>query len=318
MNTSDLRQVELVAPEELYALRRRVLRGNDPAVSVQDPRDHDDSAQHYALRRDGDIVASGSFYPSHSVLDASRDAYQLRYLATSPDVQGQRYGTVLLRAAESRLSSAGVSEVWANGRDTAWGFYERNGWSQQPDSQHLSKETGLAHTVIYKSLRSSEPCTVEFADERDASTLASLREEMYFSVHLCETPQRWVRETERYFLDGFADGSIIAAVARRLDGEAVSLAAATLRSSVPSPRFALGAGAYIHSVSTRPAFRHRGLSRALMEMLLGDLRNRGLEFVELHASWQGEGLYRSLGFADRTNGKELRIALRDEEDHALA
>jgi GNAT superfamily N-acetyltransferase len=318
MNVSDLRSVEVVAADELFDLRRRVLRGNDPLISVEDERDRDDDARHFAIRVNGVVVAAGSFYPSRSPQGDRGEAHQLRYLATAPEVQGRHFGTLLLRAAESRLASAGVSELWANGRDTAWGFYERNGWQQVPNSAHLSRETGLPHTVIYKTLRSGEPWSVDMATGSDAPQLARLREEMYFAVHLVETAPKWVQETSSYMAQGLADGSIIAAVARNSSGAVVSAAAATFRRSVPSPRFPRGDGAYVHSVSTLPAFRHRGISRALMERLLEELRSRGLEMVELHASWQGEGLYRALGFVDRTNGKELRLALIDEAGNPLS
>jgi GNAT superfamily N-acetyltransferase len=315
MIESESRQVELVAANELLELRRRVLRGGDPDISVSDPRDAESSTQHFAIRRVGEVVAAGSFYPSKSPLDPARESYQLRYLATAPEVQGLGYGSLLLRGAETRLTSSGVSELWANGRDTAWGFYERCQWRQLPNSAHLSGETNLPHTVIYKSLRELGPWHVDFATVHDAAALASLREEMYFSVHLRETPANWVTTTERYFAEEIARQSTFVAVARDHMGEPVALAAASLRRVVPFPEFPDGNGAYIHSVSTRPAYRHRGLSRAVMEKVLAELRDRNIELVELHASWLGEGLYRSLGFVTRTAGVELRLDLLKDPSH---
>ena len=40
----------------------------------------------------------------------------------------------------------------ANGRDTALGFYRAAGWTTVEGSEFLSDETGIPHTVIYKSL----------------------------------------------------------------------------------------------------------------------------------------------------------------------
>ncbi len=314
MTTSNLRVVESVSASELFDLRRRVLRANDPDVSVSDPRDDDVSAQHYAVRLDDTVVAAGSFYPSTSPVDSARDSYQLRYLATAPEVQGLGYGSLLLRGAQSRLTSAGVSELWANGRDSAWGFYKKSGWHSIAGSEHLSRETNLAHTVIYKELRSNDLCHVDFAVVSDAAELASLREEMYFSVHLRETSPDWVKSTEHYFAEEIAQRSTIVSVARSTHDGVVALAAASLRRSVPFPEFPSGNGAYLHSVSTRPSYRHRGLSRSVMEHLIGELRERKLELVELHASWQGEGLYRSLGFDDRRAGVELRLNLRNASE----
>ncbi|MUH58044.1 MAG: GNAT family N-acetyltransferase [Actinobacteria bacterium] len=40
-------------------------------------------------------------------------------LASSPELQSQGLGTILLEAAEAHLVSRGISLVWANARDTA-------------------------------------------------------------------------------------------------------------------------------------------------------------------------------------------------------
>jgi GNAT superfamily N-acetyltransferase len=78
--------------------------------------------------------------------------YQLRYMATDFDVQGRGYGARLLAFAEADLLARGVEQVWANGRDTALGFYEAVGWHAIENSEHVSTETMLPHTVIFKRL----------------------------------------------------------------------------------------------------------------------------------------------------------------------
>ncbi len=78
--------------------------------------------------------------------------YQLRYMATDFDVQGRGYGAIVLAVAEDELRALGAQQLWANGRDSALGFYERVGWLKVEGSEHLSPETQLPHTVIFKSL----------------------------------------------------------------------------------------------------------------------------------------------------------------------
>jgi len=144
--------VDLVTPEELYDLRRRVLRGNSPTADVGDPNDHHDEALHVAGTLDGRAVCCASVYPSTSPLHPELPTYQLRYVATDFDVQGQGWGAKLMAALEDLVRERGVVELWANGRDTALGFYRRLGWHTIPGSEHLSPYTGLPHTVIWKSL----------------------------------------------------------------------------------------------------------------------------------------------------------------------
>ena len=145
--------VEEVESRELHALRRNVLRGGDATVVVEDPRDGEPSSMHLAVRVDGSVVTSGSFYVATSPVDLTQTSMQLRYLATDPIFQSQGLGAALLKEAEARLTRRGVDSIWANSRDTALGFYLREGWESLPGSEHLSPATQLPHTVIVKQLR---------------------------------------------------------------------------------------------------------------------------------------------------------------------
>ena len=145
-------RVALVAPEELHDLRRRVLRGNSPSADVGDPRDHEAEAMHLAGFLDDRLVCCASVYPSTSPLHPDLATYQLRYVATDVDVQGQGWGAALMAALEDLVRDQGAVELWANGRDTALGFYRRLGWEGIPGSEHLSPYTNLPHTVIWKTL----------------------------------------------------------------------------------------------------------------------------------------------------------------------
>ena len=62
----------------------------------------------------------------------------------------------------------------------------------------------------------------------------------------------------------------------------------------------------ILNVYTEPEFRRRGLARWLVEAALHWCKAHEIDFVILHASQEGRGLYESLGF--RT-GNEMRIKL---------
>lgn len=148
--------VEEVESSELHELRRTVLRGGDPSVAVEDPRDGQADSMHLAVRIDGAVVVAGSFYTSTSPVNPEQHAVQLRYLATNPVFQRQGLGAKLLREAEARLIRRGVDSLWANARDTALGFYLHEGWEALPGSQHLSPETQLPHTVIVKALHPYE------------------------------------------------------------------------------------------------------------------------------------------------------------------
>jgi phosphoribosylformimino-5-aminoimidazole carboxamide ribotide isomerase len=145
--------VRRVDSRDLHELRRRVLRSNDPATSVADPRDEEATARHYAGFLGERLVVSASFYPSTPPVNPELVTYQLRYMATDFDVQGRGYGALVLEHAQRELEALGAQQLWANGRDTALGFYRYTGWLTLEGSEHLSPETQLPHTVIFKRLQ---------------------------------------------------------------------------------------------------------------------------------------------------------------------
>ena len=145
-------RVRRVHPEQLHELRRRVLRSNNPDASVADPRDDEATSLHFGGFLDDRLVVSASWYPSVPPMNPELATYQLRYMATDFDVQGHGYGAAVLEVAEGELRSLGVQQIWANGRDSALGFYRATGWSSVEGSEHLSPETRLPHTAIFKLL----------------------------------------------------------------------------------------------------------------------------------------------------------------------
>jgi len=107
---------------------------------------------HLAGLLDGVVVASASFYVNPYAAEPRRPAYQLRFMATDPIVQGRGFGARVLAEGERRLAARGVELVWANGRDSALDFYRSCGWVVVVGSEFLSVETGIPHTVIVKEL----------------------------------------------------------------------------------------------------------------------------------------------------------------------
>lgn len=144
--------MRFVRAGELVELRRRVLRGGDPSSPARDDRDDDESALHVGGFLGERLVASASWFLAPSPTDASLVAFQLRFMATDVDVQGCGYGSLMLDASTAALRSRGAQQLWAYARDSALGFYRATGWSVLEGSQHLSHETQLPHTVIYKAL----------------------------------------------------------------------------------------------------------------------------------------------------------------------
>ncbi len=144
--------VRPVAPEQLYDVRRRVLRDDDEAADVSNRGDLEDDSMHFGGFLGTRVVVSASFYATTAPFAPDEPAYQLRYMATDFDVQGRGLGARLLQRALDELARRGIGRVWANARTSALGFYEAAGWSVVPNSLFVSTETGIDHVVIYRSL----------------------------------------------------------------------------------------------------------------------------------------------------------------------
>jgi GNAT superfamily N-acetyltransferase len=126
--------VEEVDAGATLALRGQVLR--EGRVHDGFPEDEWPATLHLAVRQDGRVVGVATFIPREE------GVWQLRGMAVDPEVQGRGIGRALLEAAAGRLRAAGGRSAWANGRDTALGFYERLGWRTVGDGYVMA---GIPH-----------------------------------------------------------------------------------------------------------------------------------------------------------------------------
>ena len=139
-----------ISSADTLDLRGRVLRGGTDHGGFPD----DDLAGTFHLgARDGDaIVGVATFVPRDD------GVWQLRGMAVEPERQGEGIGRAILDEAASRLRRAGAALVWANGRDTAIGFYQRAGWEVVGEGYVLpvqSDRPAMPHHRVELRLRSS-------------------------------------------------------------------------------------------------------------------------------------------------------------------
>lgn len=79
---------------------------------------------------------------------------QVRQVAVASDAHGNGLGRRLLLELEALAEEQGARELWLNSRDSAYGFYERIGFSK--DGQEFESElTGIMHTCMRKRLGSA-------------------------------------------------------------------------------------------------------------------------------------------------------------------
>lgn len=65
-----------------------------------------------------------------------------------------------------------------------------------------------------------------------------------------------------------------------------------------NPSFINGLTGTVLNVYVKPEYRRQGIAKKMMDNLLSDAKEMGLDYVELKATEQGRGLYESLGFEE--------------------
>ncbi len=84
-------------------------------------------------------------------------------------------------------------------------------------------------------------------------------------------------------------------------GQLIAAAAGVINQRLPGPRNPSGRVGYVQWVATEPEFRRQGLARQVMQGILAWFAEQQISVVELHATADGEPLYRSLGFDEPPN-----------------
>ena len=144
------------------------------------------------------------------------------------------------------------------------------------------------------------------ATPADAGDVVRLGALMFESMGLAPEGA-WREQAAAMVSGGLADGTVLAFVAE-VEGRVVAGAAATLAQRLPGPLNPGGRAAYVQYVCTERAWRGRGCGRAVMTALVESLGACGAGVVELHATADGEPLYRSMGFDEGPN-PALRLRL---------
>lgn len=148
--------------------------------------------------------------------------------------------------------------------------------------------------------------SVRLASIDDVDALVRLRAVMFVSMRGDDERNRWEAQCREVLAATLADGSVIAALAE-VGGLAVASGVARIWQWLPSPRTTSGIRAYIGSMATDPRFRKQGHARAVFDLLLQEVWQRGVEEVELHATPDGEPLYTSAGFSSDGGGQYMRL-----------
>ena len=131
---------------------------------------------------------------------------------------------------------------------------------------------------------------------------------MFEAMGIDTTGETWRASAERHLQEVLAGDEVVAAVVDAPGGGLAAGGVVEFLQWIPSPSSPFGRAAYISNISTDVPWRRRGLARAVLDELLVEARRRDVERVELHATAEGIGLYRSVGFVPREGNPAMRLA----------
>ncbi len=144
-------EVREVALADTLGLRARVLRGHMPGTPATAASDELASTWHLGVFRDGHLIGVVSAFPQEAPDHPGTAAHRFRFMAVEPVAQGTGAGSALMDAVAARARAEGSSLLWANGRDTALGFYTKLGFSVVGDAFD-DATSRLPHHVVIRSL----------------------------------------------------------------------------------------------------------------------------------------------------------------------
>ena len=140
--------------------------------------------------------------------------------------------------------------------------------------------------------------TFRRADADDAELLAQMRLEMRREreTAVCAVSEaEFLRRNVEFFREHLAAGDFISFLA--YDGaEAAACSGMSLQVHPPTYGNPSGKSGYVTNMFTRPAWRHRGLAKRLVDRLVEAARESGCAKLYLNASKMGRPLYEKYGF----------------------
>ena len=148
--------VQRIPAADTIDIRWLILRPGFPRETAVFDGDDASETQHFGGYLNAGLVGVASIYlaPCPDRPDATR-TWQLRGMATLPEVRGLGIGKALVAACETAVREAGDTLLWCNARTSAIEFYAQLSWSVS--SEEFDIPTVGPHRRMLRLLSSANP-----------------------------------------------------------------------------------------------------------------------------------------------------------------
>lgn len=141
------RLVRPISAAETRPLRGRILRPGQTPEQLIYPGDDRQDTLHAGAFHEGRLVGIASVSRNPCPRHDFPDPWQLRGVATTPEVRGLGYGRALIEVCVAHVVAHEGRTLWCNGRTSAAGFYVRLSFT--PAGEEFVSETG-PHFVFFR------------------------------------------------------------------------------------------------------------------------------------------------------------------------
>jgi GNAT superfamily N-acetyltransferase len=143
------REVRPISAEATRGLRGAILRPGQRPEQLIYPGDGEPDTLHAGAFHEGALVGIATVARNPCPRHDFPGPWQLRGMATTPQVRGLGYGRALIEACLGHVTANGGRTLWCNGRSSAAGFYTALGFT--PVGEEFVAETG-PHYVFFRAV----------------------------------------------------------------------------------------------------------------------------------------------------------------------
>lgn len=138
--------VKKIISSQTHEIRRKILRDNDPLVSVEFDGDFNETTIHLGCFKDDELCGI------LTLIELEKGIFQMRGMAVLEEHQGKGVGREIIEFTEELLNENQIQKIVLNARIKAVGFYQKLGYEVVSDEFEIP--TVGIHLKMEKKLNS--------------------------------------------------------------------------------------------------------------------------------------------------------------------